>query len=154
MSAIKVLSMAAITAMSFAMSAHAGHVSVPARANPPKVNVPKGNTGTYKKPDTVLGIGPVNRVFKKPSYPAGPTQISVGRLPMSYGASAHAGQVRQPNVKVNVPKTGMPNPLPPTGVRGASSGHARLLGLAVAPTGPSRPHLKPFVRTHSAPVVR
>jgi hypothetical protein len=57
MSAIKVLSMAAITAMSFAVFAHAGHVSVPARVNPPKVNVPKGNTGTYKKPGTVLGMG-------------------------------------------------------------------------------------------------
>jgi hypothetical protein len=156
MSAIKVLSMAAITAMSFAVSAHAGHVSVPARVNPPKANVPKGNTGTYKKPGTVLGDGPVNRAFKKPSYPSGPPQILMGRLPMSFGASPHAGQVRQPNVKVNA-KTGMPNPLPPLGVRGvsgASSGHARLLGLAVAPAGPSRPHLKPFVRTPSAPVAR
>jgi hypothetical protein len=72
---------------------------------------------------------------------------------MSFGASAHAGQVRQPNVKVNA-KTRMPNSLPPMGVMGASSGHARLLGLAVAPTGPSRPHLKPFVRTPSAPVAR
>ena len=154
MSAIKVLSMAAITAMSFAVSAHAGHVSVPARVNPPKANVPKGNTGTYKKPGTPLGDGPVSRVFKKPSYPSGPTQILIGRPPMSFGASTHAGQVRQPNLKVNVPKTGMPNPLPPMGVRGASSGHARLLGLAAAPTRPSRPHLKPFVRTPSAPVAR
>jgi hypothetical protein len=154
MSALKVLSMTAITAMAFAVSAHAGRVSGPARVNPPKVTVPKGNTGTYKKPGTVPGDRPVNRVLKKSSYPSGPAQIPIGRLPMSFGAFAHAGQVRQPNVKVNVPKTGMPNPLPPMGVRGASSGHARLLGLAVAPTGPSRPHLKPFVRTPSAPVAR
>jgi hypothetical protein len=154
MPAIKVLSVAAITAMSFAVSAHAGHVNPPARVTPPKVNVPKGNTSTYKKPGTLLGDGSVNRVFKKPSQPSGPTQIPIGRLPMSFAASAHAGQVRQPNTRVNVPKTGMPNPLPPTGVRGVSSGHTRLPGLAVAPASQSTPHLKPFVRAPSAPVVR
>ena len=154
MPAIKVLSVAAITAMSFAVSAHAGHVNPPARVTPPKVNVPKGNTSTYKKPGTVLGDGSVNRVFKKPSHPSGPTQIPIGRLPMSFAASAHAGQVRQPNTRVNVPKTGMPNPLPPTGVRGGSSGHPRLHGLAVAPATQSRPHLKPFLRVPSAPVGR
>jgi len=155
MPAIKVLSVAAITAMSFAVSAHAGHVNPPARVTPPKANVPKGNTSTYKKPGTVLGDGSVNRVFKKPSHPSGPTQIPIGRLPMSFAASAHAGQVRQPNTRVNVPKTGMPNPLPPTGVRGGSSGHTRLQhGLAVVPASPSRPHLKPFVRVPSAAVVR
>jgi len=155
MSAIKTLSVAAITAMSFAVSAHAGHVNVTARVNPAKANVPKGNTSTYKKPGTVPGVGPINRAFRKPSFPSGPTQIPIGRLPTSFAAAAHAGQVRQPNMKVAVPKTGMPNPLPPTGVRrGGSSGHARLLGLAVAPVGQSRPHLKPFVRHPSAPVVR
>jgi len=158
MPAIKVLSVAAITAMSFAVSAHAGHVNPPARATAPKVNVPKGTTSPYKKPGALLAEGSANRDFKKQSQPSAPTQIPIGRPPMSFAVSAHAGQVRQPNsqpnTRFNVPKTGMPNPLPPTGVRGGSSGHTRLLGLAVAPASQSRPHLKPFVRAPSAPVVR
>ena len=154
MSAIKTLSLAAITAMSFAVSAHAGHVNATARVNPAKVNVPKGNTSTYKKPGPALAVGQVNRIFKRPSYPSGPTQIPIGRVPTPFAASAHAGPVRQPNMKAVVPKTGMPNPLPPTGVRAGSSGHTRLLGLAAAPAGQPRPHVKPFVRLPSAPVVR
>ena len=154
MSAIKVLSVAAITAMSFAVPAHAGHVNVPARVNPAKVSVPKGNTSTYKNPGTGLGYGSVNRVFKKPSSPSRPAEIPMGRVPMSFAAPAHAGPVRQPNVQFNVPKAGMPNRPPPTAVRGVSSGHARLQGLAVAPALHSRPQLKPFIRVPSAPVVR
>ena len=153
MSAIKVLAVAAITAMPCAVPAHAGHVNGPARVNPAKVSVPKGNTSPYKNPGTGVGYGSVNRVFKKPSYSTRPTAIPIGRVPMPFAAPAHAGQVRQPNVQFNVPKTGMPNPPPATGVRGVSSSHARL-GLAVAPALHSRPHLKPFIRVPSAPVVR
>jgi hypothetical protein len=157
MSAIKVLSVAAITAMPFAVSAHAGHVNVPARVNPAKVSVPKGNTSTFKSPGrnpgTGLGYGSVNRVFKKPSYSSRRPEIPIGRVLMPFAAPAHAGQVRQPNVPFNVPKTGLAKP-PPPGVRGVSSGHGRLLGLAAAPALHSRPHLKPFIRAPSAPVVR
>jgi len=154
MSAVKVLSVAAITALSFAASAHAGHVTGPARVNPPKFNVPKGNTSPFKAPGTALGYGSVNRVFKKPSYPSRPTQIPIGRGPMSFAAPAHVGQVHQPNVQVNVPKSGMLNPSSPTGVRVGSSSRTRVLGLAVAPASHSRPHLKPLMRVPSAPVVR
>jgi hypothetical protein len=159
MTAIKVLSLTALTAMSFAVSAHAGHVNGPARVNAPKVNVPKGNvpkgnTGIYTTPGIALGHGPVNGIFKKPSHPSGPTQVPMGRLPTSLAAPAQAVPVRQPNVQVNVPKTRMPNPPPPTGIVRASSGHTRLLGLAAAPANPSRPHLRPFIRIPSAPVVR
>src|SRR5215475_8791790 len=154
MSAIKVLSVAAITVMCLAVAAQARHVNAPtARVNPPKINVPKGNADTYKKPGSALGYGSINRVFTKPNYPSGPTQ-SVGRAPMPFAPSAHAGQVRQPNLQVNVRRTGLPNPPPPTGVRAASSGHTRLLGPSVAPASHSRPHLKPLVRVPSAPVAR
>ena len=154
MLAIKVFSVAAITVMSFAVSAHAGHVNAAtARVNPPKVNVPNGSASSYRKPPIALGDGSVrlNRVFK-PSYPSGPTQFPVGRLPMPSAVSAHAGQVRQPNLHANVPKTGIVNPPPPAGVRGGGSRHTRLLGLAVAPISHSRPHLRPLVRVPSAPV--
>src|SRR5262245_55636356 len=147
MSTIKVLSVAAITVMSFAVSAHAGQVNVPtARVNPPKVNVPKGNSSTYKKPGTALGDGSVrfNKAFKTPSYPSRPTQCPARPVPMASVPSAHAGQVRQPNVQVNVPKTGMPNPPPPTAGRGGDSGRAPSLGLGVAPVRHSRPQLKPL----------
>lgn len=159
MTAINVLSLAAIAAMSLSVSAHAGHVNGPARVNAPKVNVPKvnvpkGNTGTYTKPGIALGHASVNGIFKKPSHPSGPTQVPIGRLPASLALTPHAGPVRQPTVQVGVPKTRMPSPLPPTGMMRGSSGHTRLLGLAVAPASPSRPHLRPFIRTPSAPVVR
>ena len=154
MTAFNVLSLAAITAMFFAVSAHAGHVNVPARANAPKVNVPKGNPGTYTKPGTGLGHGAVNGIFKKPGYPSALTQVQIGRVPTSLPAAAHTGPARQPNVQVNVPKARMPNPPPPTGIVRGSSGHARLLGLAVAPASSNRPHLRPFIRIPSAPVVR
>ena len=157
MSTIKVLSVAAVTVMSFAVSAHAGQVKVPTtRVNPPKINVPKGNSSTYRKPGTALGDGSVrfNKALKQPSYPSRPPQFPVGSLPMSFTASAHAGQVRQPNVQVNVPKAAMPNPPPPMGSRGGSSGRAASLGLGVAPASHSRPQLKPLVRVPTAPVVR
>jgi hypothetical protein len=139
------------------VSAHAGQVKVPtARANSPKINVPKGNSSTYKKPGIALGDGSVriNKPVKKPSYPAKPTQFSVGPLPRSSVASAHAGQVREPNVQLNVSKTRMPNPPPPTAGRGGSSGRAASLGLGVVPASHSRPQLKPLVRAPTAAVVR
>jgi hypothetical protein len=159
MTAIKVLSLAGIAAMSLAVSAQAGRVNLPAhvsapKVNVPKVNVPKGNASTYMKAGTALGHGSVNGIFKKPSHPSGPTQIPIGRVPTSLAPAAHAGPVRLPNVQVNGPKTRMPNPPPPSGVVRGGSGHTRLLGLAVAPASPSRPHLRPFIRLPSAPVVR
>jgi len=157
MSTIKVLSVAAITVMSFAVSVHAGQVKAPtARVNPPKINVTKGNSSTYKKPGSALGDGSVrfNKAFKQPSYPSRPTQFRVAPLPMSSVASAHAGQVRQPNVQLNVPKTGMANLPPHTAGRGVNSGRAASLGLGVAPASHSRPQLKPLVRVPTVPVVR
>ena len=154
---IKVLSVAAVTVMSFAVSAHAGQVKVPtARANSPKINVPKGNSSTYKKPGFLLGDGSVriNRAVKKPSYPSRPTQFPVGPVPMSSVASAHAGQVRQPNGQLIVPNTRMFNPPPPTAGRGSISGRAASLGLGVVPASHSRPQLKPLVRVPTAPIVR
>jgi hypothetical protein len=73
---------------------------------------------------------------------------------MSSVVSAHAGQVHQPNVQINVPKMGMPNPPPPTAGRAGSSGRAASVRLGVAPVSHSRPQLKPLVRVPSAPIVR
>src|SRR5690349_3675154 len=128
MSGIKVLFVAA-TVMLLAVSAEAGHVNVPTtRPNSPKVNVPKGNASAYRLPGAALGNGSVrfNRAFKKPGSPSGATQLAVGHVPTPFAASAHSGQVRPPNLQINVPKTGIPNLWSPTGVRRDSSGHVRL----------------------------